>query len=114
MASRKKTASLQQVADAIGLSVDTVRSVLRESASVAVERGDQDKIFQTARKLGYDFRKLKIGKRLQNRKETLDEVLEKIGDHQDWSRADIVKYLKESLELLERVHKRVFREEYGG
>jgi len=50
---------------------------------------------------------------MQYRKEMLDEVLEKIGDHPTWSRAEILKYLKESRALVDRVHKRVFREEFG-
>jgi hypothetical protein len=50
---------------------------------------------------------------MQHRKEMLDEVLEKIGEHPHWSRAEILKYLKESRALVDRVHKRVFREEFG-
>ena len=36
-------------------------------------------------------------------KEMLDEVLEKIGEHPTWSRAEILKYLKESRALVDRV-----------
>ena len=94
------------------MSLELVRNVLKELPG-SVTREVQDKIYKTARKLGYDFRKLKIGKRMQYRKEMLDEVLEKIGEHPNWSRAEILKYLKESRALVDRVHKRVFREEFG-
>src|SRR6185503_2584198 len=94
------------------MSLELVRNVLKELPG-SVTREVQDKIYKTARKLGYDFRKLKIGKRMQHRKEMLDEVLEKIGEHSHWSRAEILKYLKESRALVDRVHKRVFREEFG-
>jgi hypothetical protein len=109
---KKKDITLKQLASEVGMSVDLVRSVLKELPG-AVTREVQDKIYKTARKMGYDFRKLKIGKRMQYRKEMLDEVLEKIGEHPAWSRAEILKYLKESRALVERVHKRVFREEFG-
>jgi hypothetical protein len=109
---KKKDVTLKQLAQEVGLGVELVRNVLKELPG-SVTREVQDKIYRTARKLGYDFRKLKIGKRMQYRKEMLDEVLEKIGDHPSWSRAEILKYLKESRALVDRVHKRVFREEFG-
>ncbi len=113
MAAKKKSVRIEDIADATDIDLDLVRKVLKEVPGVAVPRDTQDKIFKTARKLGYDFRKLKIGKRMQYRKETLDEILEKVGENPGWSRSDIVKYLKESRGLVDRVHRRVFREEFG-
>src|SRR5947207_494630 len=112
MPAKKKEITLRQLALELGLGVELVRNVLKELPAT-VSRETQDRIYKTARKLGYDFRKLKIGKRMQYRKEMLDEVLEKIGDHPNWSRTEILKYLKESRALVDRVHKRVFREEFG-
>ena len=112
MAAKKKEVTLKHLAQELGMSLELVRNVLKELPG-AVTRETQDRIYRTARKLGYDFRKLKIGKRMQYRKEMLDEVLEKIGEHPHWSRAEILKYLKESRALVDRVHKRVFREEFG-
>src|ERR1043165_5570531 len=109
MTAKKKEVSLKQLSQELGLGLELVRNVLKELPGT-VTREVQDKIYKTARKLGYDFRKLKIGKRMQYRKEMLDEVLEKIGEHPNWSRAEILKYLKESRALVDRVHKRVFRE----
>ena len=114
MPPKKKPVTLRQIASETGMGVETIRAVFKELPGVILDRTDLDKIYRTARKLGYDFRKLKIGKRMQYRKEMLDEVLEKIGEHPDWSRADILKYLKESRALVDRVHKRVFRDEFGG
>jgi hypothetical protein len=113
VAAKKKDITVQHIADEVGLDADFVRDVLKEVPGVQVTRTQADKIFQTARKMGYDFRKLKIGKRMQSRRETLEEVLEKIAGNPEWSRGDVIKYLKESLALVERVHKRVFREEFG-
>jgi predicted DNA-binding protein YlxM (UPF0122 family) len=110
---KKKEATLRQIASALDLGLETVRNVLKEIPSVTVSREVQDKIYKTARKLGYDFRKLKIGKRMQYRKEMLDEVLEKIGENTRWTRTEILNYLQESRALVDRVHKRVFREEFG-
>jgi hypothetical protein len=111
---KKKPVTLRQIALEVGLGVETVRAVFKELPGIALEREKLDKVYRTARKLGYDFRKLKIGKRMQYRKEMLDEVLEKIGEHSEWTRADILKFLKECRALVDRVHKRVFREEFGG
>ena len=112
MPPKKKDITLRQLAQELGLHIELVRNVLKEAPGI-VTREVQDKIYKTARKLGYDFRKLKIGKRMQYRKEMLDEVLEKIGEHPNWTRGEILKYLKESRALVDRVHKRVFREEFG-
>jgi len=114
MPPKKKAVTLRQVANEVGLGVEIIRAVFKELPGVVLDRTELDKIYRTARKLGYDFRKLKIGKRMQYRKEMLDEVLEKIGEHSEWSRADILKFLKECRALVDRVHKRVFREEFGG
>ena len=113
MPPKKKAATLRQIALEVNLGIETVRNVLKELPGVTVTRAVQDKIYKTARKLGYDFRKLKIGKRMQYRKEMLDEVLEKISENTRWDRAEILNYLKESRALVERVHKRVFGEEFG-
>lgn len=112
MPPKKKEITLRQLAKELGLGVELVRNVLKELPGT-VTREVQDKIYKTARRLGYDFRKLKIGKRMQYRREMLDEVLEKIGEHASWSRADILKYLEDARALVDRVHKRVFREEFG-
>jgi DNA-binding LacI/PurR family transcriptional regulator len=112
MTAKKKIITLRQLAQELGMSLELIRNVLKELPGT-VSRETQDRIYKTARKMGYDFRKLKIGKRMQYRKEMLDEVLEKIGDHPNWSRSEILKYLKESRALVDRVHKRVFREEFG-
>lgn len=113
MTARKREVTIREIAESAGLEVSLVLSVLKETAGASVPKTVQDRVFQTARRLGYDLRKLKIGKRMQYRKETLEEVLEKIRDNPGMGRAEIVKYLKESLALVERVHRRVFPEEYG-
>jgi DNA-binding LacI/PurR family transcriptional regulator len=105
--------SIKKIADQLGLDQALVTAVLKEQPGVKVTRETADKIFMTARKLGYDLKKLKLGKRMQVRKETIEETLNLIAENPSWGRAEIVKYLKEMLGMVERVHKRVFREEYG-
>ena len=113
MPSKKREITIRQVAQELGLQEALVLDVLKELPGLTVKRETVDQIFKTARKLGYDFRKLKIGKRMQHRKEILDEVLEKIGENPRWTRSEIVKHLKEMRALVDRVHKRVFKEEFG-
>ena len=87
MAPKKRDVTLKQVADEVGMKVDQVRDILREAAAVSKATGDR--VFSAARKLGYDLRKLKIGKRMQTRKETLEEVLGRISGHAAWTRPAI-------------------------
>ena len=114
MAARKRTVSLKHVAETAGFDEAYVRDVLRETPGIQIPKGDADKIFKTARAMGYDFRKLKIGKRMLYRRETLEEVIGRVEEKREWSREEILKYLRESLALVDRVHKRVFRDEFGG
>jgi len=72
MTAKKKEITLRQLALELGMSLEIIRNVLKELPGT-VSRETQDRIYKTARKLGYDFRKLKIGKRMQYRKEMLDE-----------------------------------------
>lgn len=113
MAAKKRPVTIQQIAQEAGQDPALVLNILKETAPPDVSKAVQDRIFQTARRLGYDFRKLKIGKRMQYRKEALEEVLRKIAENPGWGRPEVVKYLKETLALVDRVHNRVFREEYG-
>ena len=113
MPSKKKSIRIEDIAEATGLELELVKRVLKEDPGLAVSRETQDKIFKTGRNLGYDFRKLKIGKRMQYRKELLDEILDDVGAHASWTRADIIKRLKEWRGLVDRLHNRAFREEFG-
>ena len=109
----KKRITLHVLARELGLAVEVVRDVLKEAPG-AISREVQDRVFKTARKLGYDFRKLRIGKRMEVRKETLEEVADKIESRPDWHRAEIVKYLRDSLKFIERVRDRILRDEFSG
>jgi DNA-binding LacI/PurR family transcriptional regulator len=105
--------TIKKIAESVGLEESFVSDVLKEKPGIKVTREQADKIFAAARKLGYDLKKLKLGKRMQVRRETIEEILNRIAENPDWSRPEIVKFLKDMLGMVERVHKRVFREEYG-
>lgn len=106
-------ATIKKIADSLGLDQTLVTAVLKEQPGVKVSKETADKIFATARKMGYDLKKLKLGKRMAVRREALEEVLNRVAENPSWGRPEIVKYLKEALGMVERVHKRVFKEEYG-
>ncbi|NUN47697.1 MAG: hypothetical protein HUU15_02550 [Candidatus Brocadiae bacterium] len=105
--------TLKDVADALKMDVELVRRILSEEPGERFSRETLDRVFGTARKLGYDFKKLKIGKRMAIRREVFDEVLAQVESHPSWGRSDIVKYIRQSSDMIERVHKRSFREELG-
>ena len=106
-------ATIKAIAAELKLDPTLVRNVLKEVPGTVVTRPVADKIFATARKLKYDLRKLKVGKRMQVRRETIEEVINRISENPDWTRSQIIKYLKDALVMVERVHKRVFKEEFG-
>ena len=55
MPPKKRDVSLRQLAQELGLGVELVRNVLKELPG-SVSREVQDKIYRTARKLGYEAR----------------------------------------------------------
>ncbi|MBI3270072.1 MAG: hypothetical protein HYZ53_13685 [Planctomycetes bacterium] len=106
-------ANLKKIASEVGMDVALVRDILNENTKVRVAKSLADKVFNTARKLGYDLKKLKIGKRLAYRKQTLQELIQHIEGHPQWGRGEILTYMRSGCELVERVQKRTFTEEYG-
>jgi DNA-binding LacI/PurR family transcriptional regulator len=105
--------TVRDVAEKVRQPAELVRDVLNEAAGVRAPRRVQDRIFEAARTLGYDLRKLKIGKRMQHRKDTLTEVLLTCRAHPEWGQKEIVAYLERSLQMLDRVRRKVFEQEFG-
>ncbi len=105
--------NLRKIAEELKLDLAVVRDVLREVPGRRVAKTVQDRIFSTARKLGYDLAKLKIGKRMSYQREALMEILRKIEGNPDWGRAEILAHLRNILGLVVRVQRRVFQDEYG-
>ncbi len=64
--------------------------------------------------MGYDFKKLKIGKRMDLRKELIEEIVVSIEKHQDWDRNEILNHLRRQAGLMQRVHKKVFSGDMPG
>lgn len=106
--------TLKEVADKVKLPVELVRDILTEKYGVTASREQMDLAFKTARNLGYDFKKLKIGKRMNLRKDVLTDILNQIEANPKWKRKEILEYLKKSCEMVERVHKKTFAEEFTG
>ncbi len=106
-------ASLKEIADKAGVELKLVRDILNEVPGVRATRDIADRVFKTARSLGYDLKKLKLGKRMHFRKTTLEEIISIVEDHPQWDRKAILEHLKKSCQLIERTHKRAFAEEFG-
>jgi hypothetical protein len=104
--------SIKDVADKAAVPIDTVRDILNEGAGPKIPIVIQDQVFGVARQLGYDFRKLKIGKRMRSRRDTLVEVLGQCRLHHEWTIVDVISYLEKNLEMLDRVRKKVFPNEF--
>lgn len=105
--------TLSDIAKTVKLNINSVRDILTEKPGLRVPREKMDLVFRTARKMKYDFRKLKIGKRMNQRKEVLEDIIRNIKGHPKWKRKDILEYVNKASKLVDRVHKRAFEEEFG-
>ncbi|MCI0340885.1 MAG: hypothetical protein L0216_06980 [Planctomycetales bacterium] len=112
MAKDKGGPSLHEVAEGAGVDVEIARQILNEIPGQNHPKDLQDRVFGTARKLGYDLKKLKIGKRMDLGRQTLEEVLREIESHPEWGRGEILKRLAQRLDLVKRVQKKAFAEEF--
>lgn len=106
-------ATLRDLAKLVGMDPHLVREILKESTRIRVTKSDQDRVFSTARRIGYDFKKLKIGKRMDLRKQVIEELLKHIESHSAWERTDILRYMRTSCEMVDRVQRKAFAEEFG-
>jgi DNA-binding LacI/PurR family transcriptional regulator len=105
-------ATQKEVADHLGMDLETVRHSLNETPWMTSDKAMLDKVFGAARKLGYDFRKLKIGKRMEVRKTTIEDIIRHIDKHPDWTRDEILDHLRTSIGLVKRVQKKAFPQEF--
>lgn len=106
------TITLNELSQILKMDVILVRDILTEKPGLKVDKETMDVVFRTARKMSYDFKKLKLGKRMNLRKEVITDLLNVIEDHPKWRRKEIIGYLKSSQDMVERVHKRTFVEEF--
>lgn len=105
--------SIRKIAEDLKLDFALVRDVLKEVPTRKVSKAVQDRIFNCARRLGYDLAKLKIGKRMAHQREVLGDLLKRVEENPSWGREEILKHLRGALGMVERVQKRVFKDEYG-
>jgi len=105
--------TLGEVAQALRMEPSMVRDILTEKHGIQVDKATMDVVFSTARKMGYDFKKLKLGKRMNLREEVLADVIRQIESNPKWKRKEIMEYLKKSCEMIARVHNRTFQEEFS-
>jgi hypothetical protein len=105
--------SLKDIVQQVKMSEEIVRDILTEKLGTKATKEQMDLVFKTARNMGYDFKKLKIGKRLNLRKEILTDIIEQIESNPKWKRKEIINYLQKSCEMVERVHKKTFVEEFS-
>ena len=105
--------TLKEVAELVNLPLELVRDILTEKHGINATKEQMDLTFKTARKLGYDFKKLKICKRMNLRKEILNDIIKQIESNPKWKRKEILTYLSKSCEMVDRVHKKTFVEEFS-
>jgi DNA-binding LacI/PurR family transcriptional regulator len=105
--------TLADIAKAVKLETGFVRDILTEKPGLHVPKNTLDLVFKAARNMNYDFKKLKIGKRMNQRKEVIDQIATDIKANPKWKRKEILAYLRKTSDLVERVHKRAFEQEFG-
>jgi len=104
--------TFQDIACELNKDLDHVRAILTENPDVVASEEEKDLVFETARDLGYDFQKLKIGKRMRYRKQVLQDLKDEILNHPDWTRKDILEYLDRTRDWIDRVTRRTFQDEF--
>lgn len=102
----------QEIAEKLGMRIDDVRNILNEVPGCQYDKDVLDKVFQLARRMGYDFRKLKIGKRMEVRKAAIEDIIKYIDANESWGRQEILDYLKNSIGLVKRVQSKAFQDEF--
>ncbi len=102
----------KEIADKLGMKIDDIRNILNEIPGHNYDKDVMDRVFQTARKMGYDFRKLKIGKRMEVRKAAIEDLIKYIEANPSWGRAEILEYLNNSIGLVKRVQQKAFQDEF--
>ncbi|MHC5019314.1 MAG: helix-turn-helix domain-containing protein [Planctomycetota bacterium] len=112
MSEERSQATLADVAREAGVDESTARQILGEVAGHRHSKELQDKVFSTARKIGYDLKKLKIGKRMDLRGQVYEEVLKNVLSNPDWDRPDIIRFLESGLGLVKRVKHKSFPDEF--
>lgn len=105
--------TISEVAKALDMDINLVRHILTEKDGIKTTKEILDRVFKTARQMGYDFKKLKIGKRMNLRLEVIQDLIKRIEAHPTWKRKEIVDYMKDSCKLVKRIHKQSFQEEFG-
>jgi len=104
--SKRMRGMLERIAEKTGLSKELVREILLETPHLDATKEQRDEVFQTARRLGLDFDALRIGKRLTARREAVEEVLKHIESHPEWTREEVMEYMRYNIELIKRVQRR--------
>ena len=112
MADETNSTTLTDVAREAGVDEETAREILSEVTNTKHTKDVQDKVFQTARRIGYDLKKLKIGKRIDQRGRVYEEVLKQVLSNPDWDRAGIIRFLEQGLGLVKRVKNKSFPHEF--
>lgn len=105
-------ATQKDIAKHVGLDLQSVRRILNETPGYNFDKATLDKVFGAARQLGYDLRKLKIGKRMEVRKGVIEDLIRQIEKHKKWGREEIIDHLRTSIGLVKRVQKKAFPQEY--
>jgi len=98
--------TIKDIAVRVGLDEELVRRILSEDPTLGVERDVKDKVFATAREMGYDLTKLRFGKKLRDRGDIVKLIIEQVESNADWDREEILAHLRYVLDLTSRHHKR--------
>ena len=112
MSEEPNASTLNDVPREAGVDEETARSILSEEPGTTHSKETMDSVFKTARRIGYDLKKLKIGKRMDQRGKIYEEVMKNVLSNPDWDRADIIRFLEAGLGLVQRVKHKSFPDEF--
>jgi len=98
---------LSHISRKLGMDTQSVRSILLELASSPIEGDKHANVFKAATEEGLDLNKLRIARRINTRKEAIEEILRYIEANPKWKKDDVISYLRYSRTLMLRVEKKI-------
>ena len=98
---------LTKVAKRLNMDEDRVRAILLELPEATATPAEQEKTRKAAVQEGLDPVKLQVGRRIEARKEAIEDVLKYIEAHPTWKKEEIIAYMRYTGSLLRRVQKKI-------
>ncbi len=98
---------LSKLAGKLNMDEDRIRAILLELPEVAVTPAEQKTVNEVALKEGLGPVKLQVGRRINARKNAIEEILNYVEAHPTWKKEEVITYMRYTCSLMRRVQKKI-------